>query len=128
MMAGTKVAAALAAAIAICVPEPEQGTVVPNYIQYAFVYNLARPPVKVDSGEVEQEFLVEAVPVVWAESRGDPDAVNPTSGTCGLFQIHPVHWRRFERFGGWGWCTDPKANLLVAHEIWLEQGWRPWGR
>ena len=93
MMAGTKVAAALAAAIAICVPEPEQDTVVPN-IQYAFIYNLASPPVKVDSGEVEQEFLVEAVPVVWAESRGNPEAVNPASGTCGLFQIHPVHWRK----------------------------------
>ena len=127
MMAGTKVAAALAAAIAICVPVSEEDTVVPN-IQYAFIYNLASPPVKVNSDEVEQEFLVEAVPVVWAESRGNPEAVNPASGTCGLFQIHPVHWRRFERFGGWGACTDPEANLLVAHEIWLEQGWRPWGR
>jgi hypothetical protein len=91
-----------------------------------FVYNLDRQPLTVEG--IDPQFLIESVPVIWAESRGDPDAVNPRSGTCGLYQIHPIHRARFAPYGGWQACTDPAANLQVAYGIYLEQGWRPWGR
>jgi hypothetical protein len=95
-----------------------------------YIYNPVKPALFLPAEEFDPDFLVESVPVVWAESRGDPEAINPTSGTCGLLQIHPIHWRRFANRGldFWADCTDPAANLAVAQEIWQEQGWKPWGR
>ena len=95
-----------------------------------YIYNPVKPALFLPAEEFDPDFLVESVPVVWAESRGDPEAINPTSGTCGLLQIHPIHWRRFAYRGldFWADCTDPATNLAVAQEIWQEQGWKPWGR
>lgn len=107
----TNVAVLFFALLMLCPPPP------------LYVYDLQRPALEVP--DLDETFLRESPPVIWAESRGDPEAVNPTSGTCGLYQIHPIHWRRFN---AWSDCTDPAANQRVAHAIWLEQGWRPWGR
>lgn len=57
------------------------------------------------------------------ESRGEPLADN--SGNRGLFQINVIHYRRVG--GQVSLLWDPEVNVRVAHEIWVEQGWRPWG-
>jgi hypothetical protein len=60
------------------------------------------------------------------ESRGDPNAVNPSSGAAGLFQIMPFWW---DHYGGDRF--DPATNVAVARLIWDQQGyaaWSPWNR
>lgn len=64
--------------------------------------------------------------LLWAESRGDPGAVNPSSGAAGLFQIMPFWW---DHYGGDRF--DPATNVRVARLIWDQQGygaWSPWNR
>ena len=75
-----------------------------------------------------------AVRIVKRESNFDPAAVNPYSGTTGLFQIHPVHatWIK-SRFGyEFSQMKDGKKNARVAraladdaHRMWGD-GWAPW--
>ena len=83
------------------------------------------------------EQLHEVLAVIECESYGNPDAVNPSSGTTGLLQIHP----------GWltGWSdpiwavtshdglpvdlADPWTNLTAARLIRAyesERGLEPW--
>lgn len=50
--------------------------------------------------------------VLLCESRGDPDAANP-SGAHGLFQV----------LGG---PFDAAANVSVAFSMWQTRGWQPW--
>jgi hypothetical protein len=63
----------------------------------------------------------QAVAVADCESNLEPDA---SSGpNLGLFQIN---WS----YHGWRWPDgdpyDPLINSVVAHGLWLDQGWRPW--
>jgi len=55
------------------------------------------------------------------ESRGNPNAVNPTSGAAGLLQIMPFWW---EHYGGNPF--DPEANIKVASYIYQQQGFQAW--
>jgi hypothetical protein len=66
-----------------------------------------------------------AVYVRGRESSNLPWVVG-AAGERGLFQIHPVHAARFDRFGGWDAAFDPWANTEVAAELWREFGWQPW--
>lgn len=62
-----------------------------------------------------------ALCVVWFESRGVPDAVNPTSTATGLFQIL-AFWEAeygLDRF-------DPVENVELARIVWGIQGWGAW--
>ena len=73
-------------------------------------------------------FLQATEAVVWCESKGRADAVNPASGAAGLYQLAPVHRRRAERLG-WTWeevSTDALANTAVAFNLYIEQGLGPW--
>jgi Transglycosylase-like domain len=64
----------------------------------------------------------EALHIVACESNGDPDVVNPLSGTTGLFQIHPG-W--FDQMAGSPY--DPEANTAFAAWLWKESGgWSHW--
>lgn len=64
--------------------------------------------------------------IAWCESWWDPLAVSPT-GDWGLMGINEVHRERVRGLGyRWGHLLDWRVNLRVAHEIWLDQGWRPW--
>lgn len=72
-----------------------------------------------------------ALMVLFAESSGDPRAVNSTSGASGLFQHLPEHWEsRSARAGLPGAdILDPEANVAVA--AWLratdhDDGWLHW--
>jgi hypothetical protein len=62
-----------------------------------------------------------ALCLMWYESRGNPEAVNPTSGAAGLFQIMPFWW---DHYGGDRF--DPETNTRVAKLIYDQQGWRAW--
>lgn len=70
-----------------------------------------------------------ALRVIWCESKGDPEAANPTSTARGLFQHLGSRWeRRSERAGLAGAdIFDPVANVAVA--AWLVYhygGWSHW--
>lgn len=73
-----------------------------------------------------------ALCLIWHESRGDPGAVNPSSGASGLFQHLPRFWDERSQAAGWSGASifDPEANVAVA--AWLRadgwQHWSPWNR
>ena len=68
------------------------------------------------------------------ESGMDPTAVNPSSGTVGLFQIHPTHatWIKNKYGYTMSQLTDPYKNAEVAAGLSAEayryygDGWQPW--
>jgi soluble lytic murein transglycosylase-like protein len=72
--------------------------------------------------------------IVERESRFQADAVNPRSGTTGLFQIHPVHAPWIKRTFGYEFSEmkDPFKNSQVAKALSAEayrmykDGWQPW--
>ncbi|MPZ52107.1 MAG: peptidoglycan DD-metalloendopeptidase family protein [Acidimicrobiia bacterium] len=61
----------------------------------------------------------EAMRVLACESRGNPNAVNPTSDATGLFQFIPTTWMWASAAAGYGGYdrTHPEAN--VASAAWL---------
>ena len=69
-----------------------------------------------------------AVAIAYAESGGDPAAVNNRnrngSSDYGLFQINSVHKAKLAKHN---W-RDPQENAKMAYLIWEEAGskWRPW--
>lgn len=70
-----------------------------------------------------QSQIPHALYVARCESTYNTYAVNPSSGTLGLFQIHPDY--HIWRFRGRDWA-NAYANADVALEIWHEFGWGPW--
>lgn len=62
-----------------------------------------------------------ALCIMVAESGGNPNAVNPSSGAAGLFQVMPFWWNKFggDRF-------NPETNVRVAAKILGLQGWNAW--
>ena len=76
------------------------------------------------------EIVDDALSVLWCESRGDPDAVNPASGASGLFQFLPSTWGSASVSAGWAGADvfDPEANIAVA--AWLyaayDEPWQQW--
>ena len=77
----------------------------------------------------QAEDVEHALAIIRCESVGDPDAVNPASGTAGLFQHRPQYWPARSTAAGWaGWpILDPEANTAVA--AWLVYaggGWAHW--
>lgn len=68
-----------------------------------------------------------ALCLIWHESRGDPGAVNSSSGASGLFQHLPRYWPERSIAAGWSGASifDPEANVAVA--AWLRaDGWHHW--
>ena len=66
----------------------------------------------------------EALAIIECESRGDPNATNPTSGAAGLFQFIPSTWDWVAGETGLdsyasGAPYDPTANTIAA--AWLVQ-------
>lgn len=68
-----------------------------------------------------------AVAIMMAEGNLNPKAYNPEwhkscQGSFGLFQIACVHYN-----GDLDDLKDIELNIKIAHEIFKEQGWKPWG-
>jgi len=72
--------------------------------------------------------------IVDRESRFNASAVNPSSGTTGLFQIHPTHAKWIKATYGYDFSEmkDPYKNSRVAKGLSSEaykywgDGWQPW--
>ena len=81
---------------------------------------------------VEQYFgakAPEAMSVMYCESRGNPQAVNPDSQASGLFQHLPKYWRERSQKAGVPGANifDPEANIKVAAWLYGQTGdWRHW--
>ena len=65
-------------------------------------------------GGADVEPLTAAVSL--AESGGNPHPRHPTSGACGLWQIHPAE----------AGCTDPQQNARMAVRKYGSQGLTAW--
>ena len=57
--------------------------------------------------------------IIDRESGGDPNAINASSGACGLTQLYPC-------YGGSAWL-DPMTNLRLAFQKYQASGFSPWG-
>ncbi len=79
------------------------------------------------SEEVSQWFGDWAIPesIVMCESGGNWDAVNPSSGAGGAYQILPSTW---ELYGGEGNPEDasPAQQSDIAAQIWADSGSAAW--
>ena len=77
--------------------------------------------------EVGQWFGDWAIPesIVMCESGGNWDAVNPSSGAGGAYQILPSTW---ELYGGEGDPEDasPAQQSEIAAQIWADSGSGAW--
>ena len=80
------------------------------------------------------ERVNEAMAVMWCESRGNPDAKNPTSSATGLFQFLSGTWAWASVEAGWGGHSrlDPEANIasaawLVDYSIRTNHPYGAWG-
>ena len=74
-----------------------------------------------DGASFPRDELHTAVAVAYAESDGDPRAVNRNrngSKDSGLWQINSVH--------GFSNLKDPEVNARAAYEVWRIQGWTAW--
>jgi len=72
--------------------------------------------------------------IVNRESNFQAGVVNPSSGTIGLFQLHPTHRAWVKRTYGYDWneLKDPFKNAQVAQGLageaqrYYGDGWQPW--
>ena len=63
--------------------------------------------------------------IVMCESGGNFEAVNPSSGAGGAYQILPSTW---ELYGGEGLPQDasPEQQTEIAAQIWADSGAAAW--
>jgi hypothetical protein len=76
------------------------------------------------SGDVNR-----AVRLAWCVSRFDVDAINPSTGAAGLFQVDPLLWETATVEMGLGTADpfDPVTNVAVAaHIVYQGEGWTAW--
>lgn len=76
------------------------------------------------SGDVNR-----AVRLAWCVSRFDVDAINPSTGAAGLFQVDPMMWETATTEMGLSFPDpfDPDTNVAVAaHIVYQGDGWTAW--
>ncbi len=76
------------------------------------------------SGDVNR-----AVRLAWCVSRFDVDAINPSTGAAGLFQVDPIMWETATAEMGLNSPDpfDPATNVSVAaHIVYQGDGWTAW--
>ena len=91
------------------------------------VQRLERISASQASGEVSEWLGDWAIPeaIVMCESGGNFEAVNPSSGAGGAYQILPSTW---ELYGGEGLPQDasPAEQAEIAAQIWADSGSAAW--
>lgn len=95
--------------------------------------NTFPPEVEKWRGLVAQHFpankVNEALSVMYCESRGNPNATNPTSRAAGLFQHLPQFWDQRSRAAGIPGANiyDPNSNVKVAGWLYRQSyTWAHW--
>lgn len=81
------------------------------------------------SAHFPAEYVNQALSVMHCESRGNPNARNPTSDASGLFQHLPKYWvSRASQAGVPGrQIFDPVANVTVAGWLFRQSNtWQHW--
>lgn len=81
------------------------------------------------SAHFPPEYVNQALSVMHCESRGNPNAVNPTSKASGLFQHLPKFWDSRSRQAGVPGASifDPTANVTVAGWLFRQSyTWNHW--
>ena len=82
---------------------------------------------RLETADVEEWFGDWVIPesIVMCESGGNFDAVNPSSGAGGAYQILPSTW---ELYGGEGLPQDasPEEQSEIAAQIWADSGQAAW--
>ena len=76
------------------------------------------------SGDVNR-----AVRLAWCVSRFDVDAINPSTGAAGLFQVDPIMWQAATAEMGLNASDpfDPATTVAVAaHIVYQGDGWTAW--
>lgn len=72
----------------------------------------------------------QAVRLAWCLSRFDADAIDPSTGAVGLFQIDPIDWSTAVADMGLSADADPfdpAVNVAVAaHIVYGGSGWGYW--
>ena len=58
------------------------------------------------------------------ESRLQPDAISWDGSSYGVMQLNSIHAYKWPDF--WERWMEPEWNIAHAHELYLEQGFRPW--
>lgn len=102
-------------------------TTTPEEIKVLLVLDYSNP--KDIEQLIRQTFPEEpntAVAIAKAESELNPNAINPErhdgcNGSIGIFQMACVHERKGESL------KDVETNIKRARELYLSEGWRPWG-
>lgn len=89
-------------------PTPQQGYSTPS-----------SSPVNAPSGGGPDQFIQ-------CESGGDPTAVNPKSGTFGLWQLQPMHFEPGGICEGLG--KDQSGQAACANQVYQEQGSGAWSQ
>ena len=91
------------------------------------VQRLERISAEQADAEVREWFGDYAIPeaIVMCESGGNWEAVNPSSGAGGAYQILPSTW---ELYGGEGDPEDasPAEQSAIAAQIWADSGAAAW--
>ena len=66
--------------------------------------------------------------IMWAESRGNPNNLDPTYQASGLFQHLAGYWSARAAAAGWPDANifAPQANIAVAAWLWQQDGWGAW--
>jgi hypothetical protein len=110
-------------------PDPTTTTTVPAVTVPAST--LPDPPVVTGGVEQWRELVSAfgwnvdvALCLMWLESRGDPNAQNPSSGASGLMQVLPS-WA--DNFGYTpADLFDPVVNLTISYALYVDGGWSHW--
>ena len=67
----------------------------------------------------DADMVDDALSVIYCESRGDPNAVNPRTGAAGLFQFMPSTWEWASSNAGLAGASVFNAEANVASAAWL---------
>lgn len=107
---------------------PDLGDYLENYLEAMAFYESAGPVERwrpLVSIYFPDEEVDTAMCIIDHESKGNPDADNPTSSARGLFQVLGSLWAPHYGVARTD-LYDPVVNTRIARDIWDNYGWWAW--